>query len=185
MEVTLQEPEPRIVAAAKRGDITAFETLVRMYQPYVWRLAVHLIGEEQIAADATQNTFIKLFRSLKRFQGHSKFSTWLISIARNCIHDEMRGHSRRARLTQAVRMEHETDGRSSDQRSAVEVREALVQLPMELREPVVLIDMFGFSYREVAQALKVREGTIKSRVHRARAVLIDILMDPREDANEG
>jgi RNA polymerase sigma-70 factor, ECF subfamily len=185
VEVTLQEPEPRTVAAAKRGDIAAFETIVRMYQPYVWRLSVHLMGEEHIASDITQNTFIKVYRSLKRFKGESKFSTWLIAVARNCVHDELRSRARRTRLAEAARAEYGTERPSSDQRTAIEVRDALARLPLELREPVVLIDMFGFSYREVAATLKMREGTVKSRVHRARAALIEILTDPQEDAHEG
>jgi RNA polymerase sigma-70 factor, ECF subfamily len=183
VEVTLQEPEPRTVQAAKRGDMEAFENLVRMFQPYVWRLSVHLIGDEQGASDVTQNTFIKIFRSLKRFKGDSKFSTWLITIARNCAHDELRSRARRDRIRRASIQEHQV-GRSPDHRVTVEVRDALRRLPVDLREPIVLIDMLGFSYREAADTLNTPEGTIKSRVHRARAALIVMLGEPQEVLRE-
>ena len=181
--VPLEEPEPGIVAAARRGDIDAFETLVRMYQPYVWRLCTHLLGGEHSAHDVAQEAFLKAFRSMNRFKGNSKFSTWLISIARNCVHDEVRSRSRRQRLTRAVQTEHQVQTDSHGQ-TAIEVRDALVRLPLELREPVVLIDMLGFSYREASKALAVREGTVKRRVHRARSDLITILEGEREDADE-
>lgn len=184
MEVPLQEPEPRIVAAARRGDIPAFETLVRMFQPYVWKLCLHLLGEEQMAADASQNTFLKAFRGMKRFKGESKFSTWLISIARNCALDELRSKERSVRLMRAVTADLDRHSRSPDQRTAVEVREALLKLSLDLREPAVLVDMLGFSYTEAAGTLRIAEGTLKSRVHRARAALVAILEQPQEDAGE-
>lgn len=184
MEVLLQEPEPRIVAAAKRGEIPAFETLVRMYQPYVWRLSFHLLGDEQMAADSTQNTFLKAFRAMNGFRGRSKFSTWLISIARNCAQDELRRKHRALRVVHAAWADVATNSTTRDEGAAAEVRDALSRLPLDLREPVMLIDMLGFSYREAADVLGVREGTIKSRVHRARSALVVSLEDQREDAGE-
>jgi RNA polymerase sigma-70 factor (ECF subfamily) len=185
VEVTLQEPEPWIVAAAKRGDLIAFETLVRMYQPYVWRLCLHLLGDEQAASDATQNAFLKAFRAMKRFKGESRFSTWLISVARNSALDEGRGRNRRDRLARAAKDEARVAQRSTDPRSSMEIRDALNRLPLELREATVLIDMLGFSYREASETLGIKEGTLKSRVHRAREALMTLLTDPQEDVREG
>jgi RNA polymerase sigma-70 factor, ECF subfamily len=184
VEVLLQEPEPRIVAAARRGEIPAFEALVRMYQPYVWRLTLHLLGDEQMAADATQNTFLKAFRAVRRFHGRSKFSTWLISIARNCAHDELRQKERTLRVVRAARADPSARPSTRDEGAISEVRDALAHLSVELREPVMLIDMLGFSYREASEVLGVREGTIKSRVHRARSALVLSLEEPQEDAGE-
>lgn len=170
------------MTAAKRGDYDAFETLVRLYQPYVWRLSFHMLRDEGLAADATQETFIKTFRAIRRFKGRSKFSTWLISIARNCIQDELRRDARRGRIKLAVRDSSDAPA-TRDATVGVEVHEALLGLPLELREAAVLIDMLGFSYREAADTLHIHEGTLKSRVHRARASLIHALT-PEEDANE-
>ena len=179
----LQEPEPRVVTAAQRGDLHAFETLVRLYQPYVWRLCFHMLRDEGVAADVTQETFLKTFRAIRRFKGRSKFSTWLISITRNCIQDELRKGARRGRISIAARETVEPAG-VRDGTVGVEVQEALLELPLELREAAVLIDMLGFSYREAADTLGIHEGTLKSRVHRARAALVRMLTPGQEDARE-
>jgi RNA polymerase sigma-70 factor, ECF subfamily len=165
----VDEPEPGVVAAARGGDLGAFEALVRRFQGDVWRLAFHLVRNEDLADDVTQDAFVRAYRFLARYRGDSKFSTWLFSVTRNCALDELRRASRRRRMSS--RLGAEPVPPPPEHGAGVEVREALAALPLELREPVVLIDMFGVSYREVAAMLHVPEGTVKSRVHRARALL--------------
>jgi RNA polymerase sigma-70 factor, ECF subfamily len=167
MEGDMQEPDPQTVSAARRGELGAFEDLVRLYQADVWRFSYHLLRDEQMADDVSQDALVRAYRFLDRYRGDSKFSTWLFSITRNCALDELRRVGRRKRLAERI----EAPEPGLDQTVAVEVREAVHALPLELREPVVLIDMFGSSYREVAQMLGVPEGTIKSRMHRARELL--------------
>ena len=177
------EPDPDVVAAARRGDMAAFERIVRRYQGDVWRLVFHLVHDRSIADDATQNAFLRVYRFLPRFRGDSKFTTWLFSIARNCALDEVRRARRHKRVADELEMQHVEP--RTEHGTAVEVREALATLSFELREPLVLIDVFGISYREVAAMLSVPEGTIKSRVHRAREQLGDLLRDRiEEDAGE-
>ena len=178
----MDEPDPGVVGAARSGDIGAFENLVRLYQGHVWRLALHLLHDPDLAADATQEAFVRAYRFLPRYRGESKFSTWLFSIARNCALDEARRASRRKRIVD--RAEAQPAPGFRDAGVAVEVREAVGALPLDLREPVVMIDMFGISYREVASILKVPEGTIKSRVHRAREILVESL-SPRSGEDAG
>jgi RNA polymerase sigma-70 factor (ECF subfamily) len=180
----MEEPDPQVVAAARRGDVAAFEILVRRYQGDVWRLAVHLLHDESLADDVTQEAFVRAFRFLPRYRGEAKFSTWLFTIARNCANDEMRRSGRRRNLQ--GRLDQERPRTPSDESVALEVREALAALPMDLREPVVLIDMFGASYAEVAGILGTPVGTVKSRVHRARSTLAhSLLAQRRERAGEG
>src|ERR687891_1119168 len=182
-EGALDEPDPQVVEAARRGDLGAFERLVRRYQGDVWRLSFHLVRDETLADDITQNAFVRAFRFLRRYRGESKFSTWLFTITRNCAVDEMRRSYRQDRI--ARRADSEPDRVPADQTSRIEVREALADLPANLREPVVLIDMFGMSYREVSVILRVPEGTVKSRVHRARELLAAALRpEPEEGAGE-
>lgn len=177
----MDEPDPGLVGAASSGDIGAFEDLVRLYQGHVWRLALHLLHDPDLASDATQEAFVRAYRFLPRYRGESRFSTWLFSIARNCALDEARKAARRKRITD--RAEAEPLPASKDLGVGVEVREALSSLPLDLREPVVMIDMFGISYKEVAAILKMPEGTVKSRVHRARELLVRSLTPrPGEDA---
>ena len=178
----MDEPDPGLVGAARGGDTGAFENLVRLYQGHVWRLALHLLHDPDLASDATQEAFVRAFRFLPRYRGDSRFSTWLFSIARNCALDEARKAGRRRRITD--RAEAEPLPASKEVGVAIEVREALSSLPLDLREPVVMIDMFGISYKEVAAILEMPEGTVKSRVHRAREMLARSLT-PRSGEDAG
>lgn len=169
----MQEPDPQIVEAARRGDQQAFAWLVRAYQGDIWRLSLHLLRSPTAADDVTQEAFLRAFRFLPRYRGDARFTTWLFSIARNCALDELRRGARRKRLLE--RTSAEGPPAKGDPQVAIEVREALAELTLELREPVVLIDMFGLSYRETAEVLEIPEGTVKSRVHRARELLVSAL----------
>ncbi|CAN5717341.1 hypothetical protein BH24ACT26_BH24ACT26_21220 [soil metagenome] len=172
------EPDPQLVAAARAGDLDAFSQLVRRYQGHVWRLSFQLLRNETVADDVTQDAFVRAYRFLPRYRGEAKFSTWLFTITRNCALDEIRRADRRRRLSDQIGAERP---QPTDHNVRLEVAEALADLPMELREPIVLIDMFGTSYNEVATMLGVPVGTVKSRVHRGRELLVDALIPHREE----
>jgi RNA polymerase sigma-70 factor (ECF subfamily) len=165
----MHEPDPGIVAAARRGDLQAFAVVVRAYQADVWRFTMSMLHDETLAEDVTQDAFIKAFRFMHRYKGDSRFTTWLFSIARNCALDELRRSARRTRL--AERVSHEPTPGRADIGLPLEVREALAELSLDLREPLLLIDMFGMPYAEVAKLMGVPIGTIKSRVHKGRCRL--------------
>lgn len=178
----MEEPHPSVVAAARRGEQVAFEQLVRIYQADIWRLCHHLLGDRSAADDATQEAFLRAYRFVPKFKGGSKFSTWLFSIARNCCLDEMRRVGRLRRLSEAVKAQPEPSPPRSE--AGLEVREAVCGLAMDLREPLVMIDVLGLSYAEVGEALSLPVGTVKSRVHRARSALADALTDYLERSSE-
>jgi RNA polymerase sigma-70 factor (ECF subfamily) len=169
------EPDPQLVAAARAGSLDAFAELVHRFQGDVWRLSFHLLHDPTLADDVAQDAFVRAYRFLGRYRGDAKFSTWLFTITRNCALDELRRAARRRRL--AGQLEAEPRAPQPEQHMRLEVHEALAGLPPELREPVVLIDMFGVSYAEVARMLGVPLGTVKSRVHRARE-LLSAALDP-------
>lgn len=176
----MDEPDPQVVAAAKAGDLGAFEGLVRRYQGDTWRLAYHLLRDHSLADDVTQEAFVRVFRFLPRYRGDSKFSTWLFSIVRNCAMDELRRLGRRSAATRRA-----LAGESavtSDPGTRLEIKEALAGLPLDLLEPVVMIDMFGLSYKEAGAVLGIPEGTVKSRVHRARSTLARVLGPERGES---
>ena len=175
----MQEPGPQLINAAKAGDSRAFEKLVRAFQTDVYRLALHIVRDRGRAEDAAQETFIRAFRFLRRYRGDSKFSTWLLSIARNCALDELRRGARGGQPTEDVARD--VPARGDDAQAGLEIKEAIDALSIELREAVILIDMFGLSYRETAEIVRVAEGTIKSRVHRARGLLIERLKPMSEE----
>lgn len=178
----LDEPDPQILSSARKGDARAFEQLVRAYQADVWRLCLHLMGNRAQADDVTQEAFVRIYRFLPRFRGDSKFSTWVFAIARNCALDEMRRTKRRQVLVERAHMQREPVHEQGS--SMVEVRDALKGLALELREPIVLIDMLGESYRDAAKVLGVPEGTVKSRVHRGRLQLAEALGEKKVDHDE-
>ena len=168
----MDEPDPKVVDAARNGDITAYETLVRRYQGDVWRLAFHLLHDRGLADDATQEAFVRTFRHIRRFRGKSKFSTWLFSVARNAAIDELRRVQRRDRIQEKL---HSQPFVGNEPSAVSEVRDAIAQLPVDLREVVVMVDLLGFGYRDAGVACGIPEGTVKSRVHRARRELAVLL----------
>lgn len=181
MEAQVEELDPQVIAAARRGDVRAFEVIVRRYQHPVWRLCFGLTGDRAAAEDAMQEAFLRIYKHLPRYRTQSRFSTWLFAIARNCAIDELRRRTRRNVLgRRAVSPEAIDEGPAA----ALEVRDAVLALPLELREPIIWIDVLGATYAEAARALKVPLGTLKSRVHKARHTLAFELADRGERSGE-
>ena len=184
------EDEKTIVEKAKNGDERAFEALVTQYERLVYAVALKLLGNEHDAQDAAQETFIKLYRNLSSFRGESKFSVWLYRLANNVCIDMLRKKS-----VPTVSLSGDgddggglniPDGRFSPEnelekkqlRQAVD--RALTSLPEQYRQALVLREITGHSYEEIAQVLDIDLGTVKSRIFRARRRLCAILI---EDGN--
>lgn len=183
------EDEKTIVEKAKNGDERAFEALVTQYERLVYAVALKLLGNEHDAQDAAQETFIKLYRNLPSFRGESKFSVWLYRLANNVCIDILRKKS----VPTVSLSEDEDGGRLNipDGRFSPEnelekkqlrqaVDRALKSLPEPYRQALVLREMAGRSYEEIAQVLDIDIGTVKSRIFRARRRLCAILI---EDGN--
>jgi RNA polymerase sigma-70 factor (ECF subfamily) len=160
------------VRRARGGDLAAFEDLVRAHQADVYRLALHFVRDAPTAEDVTQEAFVHAYRSLRRFRGGSKFSTWLFRITRNCAIDAIRRRERRKAYEHAAER---TEVSVEEPSLRVALEDAIDSLPPELREPFVLIEVFGLSYDEAAAVLRAPTGTLKSRMHRARRALMDAL----------
>jgi RNA polymerase sigma-70 factor (ECF subfamily) len=165
--VCVQEPDPQVVRAAARQDEAAFSELVRAYQAHVWRFLRHLLGDDALAEDVTQETFIRVYRKLHTFEFRSKFSTWVLNVARNAGTDELRARRRRARLVDALAVPEP----QRDPSLRVEIADAIDGLSPKLRETLLLVELFGLTYRETAEVLGVPEGTAKRRVFDARRQL--------------
>jgi RNA polymerase sigma-70 factor (ECF subfamily) len=174
----VQEPEPETIRQAQRGDHAAFEELVRLYLPDVYRLARHIARNEQMAEDITQDTFLNAYRGIRRFGWRSKFSTWLFRIAHNCAVDAVRRASR-----QLIRPFAADDPLAFDPALRLTLRAAVDDLPDDLRRAFTLVEVFGFSYTEAMTILGWPRGTLKSRMHRARRLLSAALTDT-EDTGE-
>jgi RNA polymerase sigma-70 factor (ECF subfamily) len=174
----VREPEPDVVRRARAGDLDAFEELVRAHQADVYRLALHLVRDRETAEDVTQEAFVHAFRSLPRFRGTAKFSTWLYRITRNSAVDAIRRRERRRRLER----ESTEDLPVPDPSLRAALSAAIDGLPIDLREAFTVIEVFGLSYREASSVLSVLPGTLKSRMHRARRMLMGSLAE--EDVDE-
>jgi len=168
------------IQLAADGDQAAWDTIVKTYWRKVFNVAYRFVGTYEEAEDLTQEIFLKVFRSLGTFDRRANFQTWLISISRNLCIDHYR----------SVRKERETMARDVDASNLMPVsrerspygeleqidlrkriREALAELPPTLREAVVLRDLQEFSYQEIADKLRLPEGTVKSRINRGRLEL--------------
>jgi len=165
----VQETDPALIRAAVAGDLEAFAELMRVHQQHVWRFLRRLLGDDALAEDVTQETFVRVFTRLSTFTFEAKFSTWVFQIARNAGIDELRKRQRQARL-------HDIMGRralttSSGPDVGVELQIALDSLPDDQRAALLLVEVFGLRYREAAEVLGIPAGTVKSRVHNARVRL--------------
>jgi RNA polymerase sigma factor (sigma-70 family) len=167
----VQDPDPRTLTLARTGDLGAFEELVRAYQADVWRFAYSFTRDRTLAEDVTQEAFLRAFRFLRTFRGDSRFTSWLFRIARNCAMDAIR--ARKGQEERALRQPSAVG--PTDPQAHVELHAALDAVREEQREPFLLIEVFGLSYREAADVLNVKVGTVKSRMHRARQAMMSAL----------
>ena len=175
----MDEPDPAIVLAAKDGDVTAFEVIMRAYQAPVWRYLRHLVGDAGLAEDVTQETFVRVHRGIGTYDGRSRFSTWLFRVAHNTAVDAIRARDRRARRDLAIPT---TIASSPEQ--AHELNAAIAHLARDLRESLLAVEVLGLTYAEAGRLLGAPAGTVKSRVHRAREQLLRWLADGEEAASD-
>ncbi len=166
----MYEPDPELIRAASAGNTAAFEELVRAYQAHKWRFLRHLPGDQDLAQDITKGTFVRVYRKLGTFRFRSKFSTWVFQVARNAGIDALRSRQRQERLLTALEPRAPEVTLGGELR--MEIEEALQTLGPKLREAFVLIEAFGFTYREAGRTIGVPEGTVKSRVYHAREQLL-------------
>lgn len=180
--VVIEDPDADLIRRWKEGEDGAFEELVRRHERRVFGLLMRMMGSREEAEDVAQETFLSLHRHGRRFRGDSRFSTFVYRVAANAALNRRRTLGRsRARIDKfAVRQAAGDDLPYSprdpeDATAGTEltnhVREALAKLSPTLRMPVVLYDLEGLAYAEVAEVLGIAEGTVKSRIHRARQAL--------------
>lgn len=169
----MDDPDGPLVRRAQNGDRWAFEQLVDRHQHRLFTLAARLLGSSDEAADAVQEAFIRAWLGLSSFRHGARFSTWLYRICLNAVHDQ-----RTKRPTTPLdEVAEPVDPR--DQFVAHELsgalQQALATLAEEYRSAVVLYDVLGCSYAEIAELTGVAEGTVKSRIFRGRKRLAELL----------
>ena len=184
---TLTEQE--LIQRAKQGDHSAFEQLLLQNQDKVFSLALRMVNNREDAADLAQEAFLKAWQGLKSFQGDSAFSTWLYRLTTNVCIDFIRKQKRRQDIEPVVSLDdgevswaqpadHSQDPQHRLEREEISraVARGLEQLPDHQRQVLVMREMSGLSYQEIAEKLSLDLGTVKSRIARARLALRKILL---------
>jgi len=180
--------ERNLIAAARGGDTQAFNQLVLLYQSTVYNLAYRILGDPEAAADASQEAFLSAFRAMRRFRGGS-FKAWLLRIATNACYDQLRLKQRRPtsplnalseRTTPFAESAEEPENYALRQELSEVIQKGIQTLPPDQRIALVLSDVQGMSYKEIAAITKASLGTVKSRLSRARAKLRDFLLEQNE-----
>jgi RNA polymerase sigma-70 factor (ECF subfamily) len=174
----VRDADPRTLERARRGELLAFEELVRSYQADAYRFAWHLTRDHELAQDVTQDAFLRAYRFIGGFRGDRKFGSWLFSIVRNCAMDALR----RRRFPLLAEDEREIVHSVGDAAAHVELDAALGSVTPEHRETFLLIEVFGLSYQEAADVLGLAVGTVKSRMFRARRALCEAMADHEDEA---
>ena len=184
----MSEPQPDLVPRCRAGDEAAWRELVALYTRKVFGVAYRFVGKVDDAEDLTQEIFVKVYQSLDRYRpGEGNFTTWLMTLARNhAIDDYRKRRQERSRRTDdpAV-LETFPSGDDSPLRSLEKldrvrlVHRGLRSLPPDLREPLILCDLKGLPYDEIATILDIPLGTVKSRINRGRLELARRLLGAR------
>ena len=179
--------EASLIRAAQGGSLPAFNQLILQYQSLAYNVAYRVLGDPDTAADATQEGFLKAYRALPGFRGGS-FKAWLLRIITNTCYDALRFERRRpAASLDDLEVEadhvpelvqHEADPLELALRSELgeAIQQAIQRLPEDQRVTLVLADVEGLAYQEIAEITGVQLGTVKSRLSRARVRLRDLLM---------
>jgi RNA polymerase sigma-70 factor (ECF subfamily) len=183
--------EQALIATAQEGDVRAFNQLVMLYQSMVYNVAYRILSDPDAASDATQDAFLSAFKAMDKFRGGS-FKAWLLRIVTNACYDQLRVKKRRPTSSLddlPVESDHspylhdpaeKPDEFVERQELNHMIQAAISTLPVEQRVVVVLSDVQGLSYQEIAQATGLSLGTVKSRLSRGRAKLRDYLVQQRE-----
>jgi RNA polymerase sigma-70 factor (ECF subfamily) len=184
--VFLNEQDEILLKKAKSGDVDAYEELVKTYYKTVFNIALRMFSNTEDASDITQEVFIKVYKSIGRFEGRSSFKTWIYRIATNLCLDELRSRKnfiavsfdeQIANNTEAinVKLKDESIGSPETELLRAEIREELYnvinELPEDLRIITILRHIQNLSYDEISEILNCPQGTIKSRISRARELL--------------
>lgn len=184
--------ESEIIERCKKGERDAFNMLFSKYQSQVVNIAFGLLSDREDAFDAAQEVFVKVYKSIKNFNGQSSFTTWLYRITANTCSDFLRKRQRGGSVISLnTSVEENKDFDIEDESASVDagieqterqtaVRNAIRELSEEHRLVITMCDLQDMSYEEIASVLKIPPGTVKSRINRARSALKKKLSEKRE-----
>ena len=168
----LTQPDPGVLRKAQRGDERAFTLIVRAYETPVYNYVVRLIGGDRVLAeDLTQEVFLRVFQGLPKFSLRSKFTTWLFQVTKNRVLDELRANERRPRYSVAlddIAPLEVVDAPLENVEAMDAVWRSVGNLTPDLKMALLLRDVVGLSYTEIADSLEITLATVKWRIYKAR-----------------
>jgi RNA polymerase sigma-70 factor (ECF subfamily) len=159
------------VRRAQRGDERAFSVLVRAYQPLVFTFVLRMVRDRSLAEDLTQEIFLRVFQTLPGFSFRCKFTTWLLQVAKNRVLDELRERDRRPRHLvplDDVPAQEVVDAPLERRETVAGIWQAIERLPVDLKMALLLRDVAGLHYTEIADTLDITLATVKWRIFKAR-----------------
>jgi RNA polymerase sigma-70 factor (ECF subfamily) len=170
-----------ILSGCKNGDQEAWNMLINAYSKAVYNIALNFFADKDIAADVTQDIFLKVYHNLEKFKEEKNFTAWLFTISKNYCIDYWRKNKKyfqtNQELNEKISAHNQTPEDNSIRESEiVELRKKIAQLEPELRVILILRDIQELSYREIADKFSIPEGTVKSRINRARVKLAQAYM---------
>jgi RNA polymerase sigma-70 factor, ECF subfamily len=169
--VALAQPDLGVLRKAQRGEERAFALIVRAYETPVYNYVLRLVGDRALAEDLTQEVFLRVYQGLPNFSLRSKFTTWLFQVTKNRVLDELRATERRPRATVALEdvPPLEVLDAPFERLEAIDaVWRAVENLTVDLNTALLLRDVVGMSYNEIADALEITLATVKWRIYKAR-----------------
>ena len=200
-ETTLERKkitDETLIARFQKGDIQAYDTLVRRYKDQLLNYVYRFVGNRNDAEDLVQETFLRVYKNKHYYKEIAKFSTWVYTIAGNLAKTELRRRKRRKIFSVSNFVNEERDfdipDTDNDPESAVDgslkddiIQKAIEKLPAKFKEVILLRDVQGFAYEEISQILNIPLGTVKSRVNRGRLKLqedLKFLFEPETENEE-
>ena len=169
--MSLQQPDLAVLRKAQRGDERAFSLIVRAYETPVYNYVLRLVGDRSLAEDLTQEVFLRVFQGLPKFSLRSKFTTWMFQVTKNRVLDELRAHERRPRAVVALEdiPPLEVVDAPFERLEMIDaVWRAVENLNVDLKMALLLRDVVGLAYGEIADSLEITLATVKWRIYKAR-----------------
>jgi RNA polymerase sigma-70 factor, ECF subfamily len=169
--LALSQPDLSLLRRAQRGDERAFATIVRAYEQPVYNYVLRLVGDRSLAEDLTQEVFLRVYQGLPGFSLRSRFTTWLFQVTKNRVLDELRAMERRPRAVVALDdiPPLEVLDQPFERSEAIgAVWRAVGALNVDLKMALLLRDVVGLSYTEIADSLEITLATVKWRIYKAR-----------------
>jgi len=174
--LALPQPDPNVLRLARRGDERAFALIVRQYQTPLYNYIARILGGDRaLAEDMCQEVFLRVYQALPGFDNRCQFTTWLFQVAKHRVVDELRARERRGRPTVELSSAPQlylSVSPAEPIESMEAVWEAIAGLSLDLKMALLLRDVVGLSYAEIAEALETTLATVKWRIYKARETVV-------------